>query len=53
MIDFFGLYLIEEIGELTRIRQIAIMKKNATVRVVRVSIQMIEALCVEGAGSSD
>jgi hypothetical protein len=53
MINLFGTDVIENIGDLPRVRQIAIVQEKPRVPYVRVLIEMVDPLSVERAGSTD
>ena len=53
MIYLIGSDLLEEIGELPRNGEIAIMQIDPRFRVVEIAIEMIDSVGVEGAGPAD
>jgi hypothetical protein len=53
MVNFVRLDIIDEIGYLARIREIAIMKEKPCIRVMRILIEMIDSASVKGTGTAD
>jgi hypothetical protein len=53
VVDLFGPDIVDEVGELARIGQIPVMEKEAGLRIVRVPIDVLDAIRVKGAGPPD
>jgi hypothetical protein len=53
VIDLVGADLVEEVGELTGIGEIAIVQDEAGLRIMRILVEMLDPLRMEGAGPPD
>ena len=50
MIDLTGMDIVDDVGELPRVREVAVMEIKPHVRLMGVNIDMVYPLGVEGAG---
>ena len=53
VVDFVGLQLIQELGQINRVREVAVMEEEPHSIDVRILIKVIDAGRVEGAGPAD
>ena len=53
IVNFVGLQLVEQLGQMNRVRKIAVVQKEPHSIDVRILIKVIDAGRVEGAGPAD
>ena len=53
VVDFVGLDVVDEVGELPPVRQVAVVQEHAGAGGVRVDVDVVEAAGVEGGGAAD
>jgi hypothetical protein len=53
MIHFIRFDVVDEVNELARVREIAVMEKESDIRVMRIGVDVVDPPRVEGAGAAD
>lgn len=53
VVDLFRLDLVDQTSQASSIRQVSVVKTKGTLLLVRIRIDVIEAICIKGRGPAD